>query len=34
LEEAGNMLLYKEKRIPFDHLKELVDLLVGVKGAT
>ena len=34
LEEASNMLLYKEKRIPFDHLKELVDLLVGVKGAT
>ena len=34
LEKDSNQLNYKEKTIPFLDLKEVLDLLVGVKGAT
>lgn len=34
LEKDSNRLNYKEKTIPFLDLKEILDLLVGVKGAT
>lgn len=34
LEEESNLLFYKEKTASFKDLDELVDLLVGVKGAT
>ncbi|WP_318614039.1 ATP phosphoribosyltransferase regulatory subunit [Sporosarcina sp. YIM B06819] len=34
LEKDNNQLNFKEKTIPFFDLKEVLDLLVGVKGAT
>ena len=34
LEQESKLLLYKKKTIPFSDLKEVLSLLVGVKGAT